>query len=95
MLLATIEQIPAGDDESQARAHVTLGNIYIDQKQYEDALLAFMKVELVYPQYSDQRAEALARLAVLWKLVPNKRDDRASQAKEKLSNLFPASVWNR
>ncbi|MDX1965091.1 MAG: hypothetical protein SFX18_18240 [Pirellulales bacterium] len=90
-----IADTSASDAETHARANVALGNIYLAKDQKYDALLSFLKVDLVFNQNPDLQAEALEKLSKLWRAVPNAKGDRAAEAKERLQNLYPASRWNK
>lgn len=93
MLQAVIDETPSNDYEAHARANVALGNILLQKQNKIEALLAFLKVDLVFFQYPEQRAEALARLSKLWTEVPDAKADRANDARERLQTLYPyASV---
>jgi len=93
MLQAVIDETPSNDYETHARANVALGNVYLAKQSKTEALLAFLKVDLLFFQFPEQRAEALARLGRLWGEIPNPKPDRANEARERLQNLYPfASV---
>ncbi len=88
-LHAVIEETPSSDYETHARANIALGNILLSQQSKIEALFAFLKVDMVFFQYPEQRAEALARLAKLWNDIPNAKADRANDARERLQSLYP------
>jgi hypothetical protein len=89
MLQAVIEETPSNDYEAHARANIALGNIHLSKQSKTEALLAFLKVDLLFFQYPEQRAEALARLAKLWNEIPAPKADRANEARERLESLYP------
>ncbi len=89
MLQAVIDETPSNDYETHARANVALGNIYLAKQSKTEALLAFLKVDLLFFQFPEQRAEALARLGKLWSEIPNPKPERANEARERLQNLYP------
>ncbi len=89
MLQAVIDETPSNDYEAHARANIALGNILLQKQNKIEALLAFLKVDLVFFQYPEQRAEALARLAKLWMEIPDAKADRANDARERLQTLYP------
>jgi hypothetical protein len=60
-----------------------------------EALLAFLKIDLLAPTYPDVQAEALAKLSKLWIEIPNRNAESAANAKERLKNLYPHSPWNK
>jgi tetratricopeptide (TPR) repeat protein len=88
------EIIDKADPENQelhARAYVILGNCYKAANKKKEALLAFLHVDLLYPRFPEQHAEALANLATLWTDV--NKADRAAQARNALKEKYPDSVW--
>ncbi len=89
MLHTVVEETPSNDYEAHARANIALGNILLAKQSKTEALLAFLKVDLIFFQYPEQRAEALARLAKLWNEIPNPKADRANEARERLQSLYP------
>jgi tetratricopeptide (TPR) repeat protein len=55
------------DGALQAQAYLTLGNCYLKKPDAQKpALLAFLHVDVLYPQYPREHAEALKHLAKLW-----------------------------
>jgi len=74
-----------------ARAYNVLGNCYIKVKNTDQALLAFLHVDLIYPGSPEQHAEALHRISGLWK--EKERPDRAAEFAEKLQERYPNSRW--
>jgi tetratricopeptide (TPR) repeat protein len=79
------------NQEIYARAYVALGNCYKAAGKPKDALLAFLEVDLLYPNSPEQHAEALANLAMLWAKVD--KADRAAQARSQLQGKYPHSRW--
>lgn len=92
MLHTVIEETPSSDFETHARANIALGNILLSKQSKLEALMAFLKVDLVFFQFPEQRAEALARLAKLWAEIPDAKADRANEARERLQTLYPYAV---
>jgi tetratricopeptide (TPR) repeat protein len=86
-----VSKADADDAELHARAYVALGNCYLAAKQPKDALLAFLHVDILYPTFAEQHAEALANLSDLWKTVD--KSDRAKQAHDQLLKRYPNSPW--
>ena len=79
------------NEELHARAYNILGNCYHAAGRDKEALLAFLHVDLLYSQYAEQHAEALANLANLWTKVD--KSQRAVQARDLLKEKYPNSVW--
>ncbi len=93
--VASTEQIIAEadpeDQELHARAYNVLGNCHTAAGKKKEALIAFLHVDLLYSQFPNQHAEALANLADLWNDVD--KADRAAQAKALLKEKYPNSTW--
>lgn len=82
------------DRELLARAFNVLGDAYAAQAGKEqDALIAYLTVDLVYNTVPDSRAEALFNLARLWQKTQN--PERARAAKQALEESYPNSRWSR
>ncbi len=80
------------DAELHARAYVTLGNCYRQRpNSTKAALLAFLRVDVVYPSQAEAHAEALANLRELWNEVG--KPERAQQAADMLADRYKNSVW--
>jgi tetratricopeptide (TPR) repeat protein len=91
LIQQVIEQADPDNQELYARAYVALGNCFKTAGKPKDALLAFLEVDLLYPNAPEQHAEALANLATLWAKVD--KADRAAQAKAQLVQRYPHSRW--
>ncbi len=74
-----------------AMAYNVLGTAHRQAGQVNEALLAFLHVEELYPSVWDARAEALANLAELWGQV--RRAQRAEQARQTLRQEYSESPW--
>jgi tetratricopeptide (TPR) repeat protein len=79
------------DAPLQARAHNVLGHCYRAAGKKQEAILAYLLVELVYPASGQQHAEALANLAMLWAEVD--KPQRAAEARSQLKEKYPSSIW--
>ncbi len=93
--IGAIEKIIAAakpeDREVNARAYNVLGACYRAGGKKQEALLAYLHVDLLYSQFPAQHAEALANLAALWAEV--NQADRAAQAQSALKEKYPQSAW--
>jgi tetratricopeptide (TPR) repeat protein len=69
-----------------AQAYNALGNIYRKSRKTDDALLAFLHVELLYPSIPKERIEALENLVPLW--TEKQRPDRAREAERILRDEY-------
>jgi tetratricopeptide (TPR) repeat protein len=81
----------ADDEPLQARAYNVLGTAYRQSGEVQKALLAFLRVDLLYSNVPDAHAEALANLAELWEQA--RKMDRAAQARKTLKEKYPNSPW--
>jgi len=95
LLEQVVVETPDNDGETQARANLALGNAYYAAGAKLDALMAFLKVDLLYYAYPELRAEALAKLEKVWLEIPIAKADRAADARQRLQTLYPNSRWNR
>ena len=81
-----------------ATTHVLLGNAYsllgralAEMKQDQDALIAYLTVDLVYGDSPETHAEALFQLFQLWNRGGYPR--RAEEVRKKLIKTYPKSTW--
>ena len=75
-----------------ARAYNVLGAAYrAAGDKDQDAVIAFLTVDLVYNGSPDSHAEALAHLSELWE--KGKNPERAREARKSLQDSYPASPW--
>jgi tetratricopeptide (TPR) repeat protein len=81
----------AEDEPLQARAYNVLGAAYRQSGETQKALLAFLRVDLLYPNIPDAHAEALANLADLWEQA--RKMERAAEARKTLKEKYPNSPW--
>ncbi len=81
------------NEQVQARAYNVLGTAYRQAGRLQEALLAFLHVDLLYSDVSDARAEALANLADLWEQTH--KSERALRARKTLEERYKTSPWAR
>lgn len=75
-----------------ARAYNVLGAAYrAAGDKDQDAVIAFLTVDLVYNGSPDSHAEALAHLSELWD--KGKNPERAREARKSLQDSYPTSPW--
>jgi tetratricopeptide (TPR) repeat protein len=79
------------DEQLQARAYNVLGTAYRQAGRPTEALLAFLHVDLLYPNVLDAHAEALGNLVELW--GQKHRVERAQRAKKILEEQYKESPW--
>ena len=74
------------------RAYNVLGAAYrAAGDKDQDALIAYLTVDLVYNGSPDNHAEALAHLAELWEKAKN--PERARETRKLLQDSYPTSPW--
>ncbi len=90
-----VEEIILAADPAQtrllARAYNALGTALRKAKKPNDALLAFLHVDVLYFSSPEDHAEALANLAELWNEVH--KPQRAVQARQTLMQRYKNSRW--
>ncbi|MBU6222645.1 MAG: hypothetical protein KGR24_07825 [Planctomycetes bacterium] len=80
------------EKELLARAYNVLGGAYrAAGDKDQDAVIAFLTVDLVYNGSPDSHAEALAHLSELWE--KGKNPERAREARKSLQDSYPTSPW--
>lgn len=93
LMAGVIEKANPEDRELHAVAFVTSGNCYLKAGKPKEALLEFLKVDLLYNNYPAYHAEALYHLGSLWKVAAH--PERAQEAQATLVERYPGSVWAR
>jgi tetratricopeptide (TPR) repeat protein len=86
-----IDQSAPTDDGLLGQAYNALGDIHRAAGQDQDAIIAFLTVDLVYNGNEDAHAETLFNLAQLWDA--RQSPPRAKKARQSLNDLYPASLW--
>lgn len=81
----------AKDTRLMARAFNALGNAYLKEGKKKDAVLAFLRTELLFFQEPDAHAEALYHLSKLFQEI--NKSERAAEAAAKLKQQYAGSVW--
>jgi tetratricopeptide (TPR) repeat protein len=74
-----------------AGAYNVLGTAQRQAGHTQEALLAFLHVDVLYASLPDAHAEALANLAELWEQVL--KTERANRARKTLEEQYPDSPW--
>ena len=88
-----IQATPPEAIDINAQAYNLLGRAYRESNQPQDALLAFLHVDLLYPGSANAHAEALSNLAELW--TAEHKPERAELATETLKQRYQYSRWNK
>lgn len=95
--VAEIERVLHDSQEDAAlygRAYLVLGRCYQAQAKRRAALLAFLKVDVLYSQQPRTHAEALFHLALLWpELTLPEARQRAQACRNQLKDQYPNSPW--
>ncbi len=73
------------------KAYSLLGQSLLEMKEDQDALIAYLTVDLVYGDAPDTHAEALFRLFHLWNKGGYPR--RAAEVRQRLIKAYPQSTW--
>lgn len=93
--ISLIQQVVKGADPEEldmlSKAYTVLGDAYRAAGKEQDALIAFLTVDLVYNTQPESHAEALFNLTQLWDKAQN--PERARQAKQMLETTYPDSPW--
>lgn len=76
-----------------AQAYNLLGRAHRQANRLQDALLAYLHVDLLYPGNAGAHAEALSNLAQLW--TAEHKPERAQLALETLKQRYQYSRWNK
>ena len=88
-----IEESPPEDDLVQAQAYNTLGDCLRVAGRPKDALLAYLRTDVLYNSAKDEHAKALAKIIELWREL--KQDARATEVLERLKSQYPQSPYLR
>lgn len=93
--LATLTEVFAKATESEtktlARAWLLKGDCYREKGLPKDALMAYLHVDVLYSSEPGAHAESLYHLATLW--GPAGYQNRADEARARLTNSYPNSRW--
>lgn len=93
LIQQTIAACSADDVEVLAPAYAAIGDAMRIAGKDQDAIIAYLTVDLVHNKMPDSRAEALFNLAELWD--KNRYPQRAETAREQLVQAYPDSLWAR
>lgn len=85
-----LSQTAATDVEAMAGYTVALGDTLEATGKWREAILAFLQVDILFPQLRREHLHSLRRLAVLWRKIG--RDDRAKQAEITLQSFLDETV---
>jgi tetratricopeptide (TPR) repeat protein len=74
-----------------AKAYNALGTCFLKAEKRQDALLAFLHVDLLFNQDPDAHAESLYHLSSLWKDM--NKSERVLKARSLLESRYSGSPW--
>ena len=86
-----IKSASAEDSAAQGAAWNTLGDCLRAANKPKEALLAYLRTDLLYAEDKEQHARSLAEIVRLFRRL--KQDDRADEVFARLKQEFPASPW--
>lgn len=86
-----IAEAPAEDDPIQSVAYNTLGDCMRAAGRPKDALLAYLRTDILFSDAKDQHARALARIAELWTEL--NQATRAAEVRDRLQQQYPQSPY--
>lgn len=90
------DMIRAADPEDRdllGLAYTALGDAFRAAGKRQDAVIAFLTVDLVYNTDPDSHAEALYNLVQLW--LESRNPERSREAAQALETSYPASRWTK
>lgn len=88
-----IAKAPADEVKLNAEAFLRRGDCLREQGNDQDAVLEYLKVDVLFASDKPAHAEALFRLAELWGKVGRK--ERADEARDRLKTEYEGSEWAR
>lgn len=91
VVLQVIKKAAPEEKDLHARAYNALGKCYLQNNATKDALLAFLRVDVLYAAHAQEHAEALSHLVKLWKEVG--KEDRSREASAVLKDRYPNTKW--
>jgi tetratricopeptide (TPR) repeat protein len=95
--LKLLEEVVAkaddGDRQIYAHAYNAIGACHRKKNENKDALLAYLKVDLLFNANPDAHAEALFNLSQLWN--EEHHPERARAAVDTLKQRYATSRWNK
>jgi tetratricopeptide (TPR) repeat protein len=86
-----VDEGDAADAELFAELYNAMGSILTSAGRNEEAVLAYLKTDLLYASETEAHSEALYWLSQLWNKVGE--NQRGTEAKSRLSKLYPTSPW--
>lgn len=88
-----IKEAPAENGQIQAEAYIRQGDCFQAKGQLKEAILAYLRVPVLFSKEKALYAESLYHLANLWGRVG--KPERGDQARQDLEVKFPNSEWTK
>ena len=89
-IASALEATPRRAELARARLYNALGETNERDERWEDAIIAYLRVDLVYYSARVERVKALKALVSLWSRTG--REDRAAETRERLKTRFHVEI---
>jgi hypothetical protein len=93
LILEIVGKADVEDARVQAMSALAIGRCYEKAGNLKEALLNYLKVDVLYYKHEDLHAEALYHLNRLWGVPPFNQPDRAAEARNTLQTRYPGNPW--
>lgn len=92
MAMQTYEKlVKDGEGETAARGYYGMGDCYFQQEKFEDALVCYLKIVVLYYEFQDRVANALLKSAKCYKALGD--DKRMIGTYEEVVKKFPGTNY--
>jgi len=91
LLEGLVKEIDGDEVDLQAEAYLRQGDCLRELGRDKDAILAYLRVDLLFAAARTQHAESLYQLSKLWAKVG--QAERAEDARDRLAEGYPGSEW--
>lgn len=91
LLESLVNDIDGDETDLQAEAYLRQGDCLRELGRDKDAILAYLRVDLLFAAARTQHPEALYQLSKLWAKVG--QAERAEEARDRLAESYPGSEW--
>ena len=91
VLSGILEEASDEDTKTLADACIRLGDCYQASGRSKEAILAYLRVDILFPREKKQHAEALYYLSRLF--AQDGKPDKAADAAARLQERYPKSTW--
>ena len=91
VLSGILEEASDEDTKTLADACIRLGDCYQASGRSKEAILAYLRVDILFPREKKQHAEALYYLSRLF--AQDGKPDKAADAAARLQERYPKSPW--